>query len=251
MDRNRSRTLRRLVLIPALGLLLGGCATVKHHDPQDPFEGFNRAVYTFNNDFDRALLKPVAKGYKKVVPTPARHGVTNFFSNLNDVVVIANDLLQLKLSQACSDAGRVTFNSTFGLLGFIDVATPLGLPKHNEDLGQTLGYWGVGPGPYLVLPFLGPSTVRDTVGLVGDWQIDPVDQAHDRTVRYSAIALRAVDTRANLLGATDLLQMAAIDPYTFTREAYLQHRRSLVYDGNPPRQGPDDDSGPPPPLPPN
>jgi len=219
--------------------LLGGCAST---DPRDPFETYNRAVFAFNEDVDRAIIKPVAKAYRSTVPNPVRRGVSNVFSNLDDVVVIINDLLQLKLEQAVQDLTRFLVNSVFGLAGIFDVATHMGLPKHNEDLGQTLGYWGVDSGPYLVLPFLPPSTVRDTAGFFGDAQVDPVFQITDTGTRYAAIALETIDQRAQLLSASRVLDEAALDRYAFVRDAYLQHRLNLVYDGHPPQSDP-----PPPP----
>ncbi len=217
-------------------ILVSGCAaTPGPPEKKDPFESFNRAMYEFNDAVDRAVLKPVAKGYNKVMPDPANKGVTNFFSNLEDVVVVFNDVLQFKLAQAVSDTARVFWNTTVGLLGFIDVASALDLPKHNEDLGQTLGRWGIGNGPYLVLPFLGPSTVRDTVGTVGDFYVNPLYDIEPDGTRNWMIALNVVDKRAGLLSAGKVLEEAALDPYIFVRDAYLQRRRNLVYDGNPPK----------------
>ena len=227
--------LRTLTLLAALGL--GGCASVSGPpDERDPFESFNRTMYAFNDAADRAVIKPVATGYRDHVPRPIRTGIANFFGNLQDVIVLVNDLLQLKFEQGMSDFSRIVFNTTFGLLGFIDVATHMGLPKHNEDFGQTLGYWGVPPGPYLVLPFLGPSNARDAVGLVGDIYVHPMFQGliTDEAVSWGAVGLRYVDLRAQLLGATKVVDEAALDPYAFVRDAYLQRRRNLVYDGNPP-----------------
>jgi phospholipid-binding lipoprotein MlaA len=227
--------LTRLFLIPLL-LILTGCATVHgERDPRDPWEGFNRGVHAFNTDFDEALAKPIAEGYVRVVPQTARTGVSNFFSNLGDVVVLANDLLQFKLHQAAADFSRLLWNTTVGLGGLIDVATPMGLTKHEEDFGQTLGRWGVGSGPYLVLPFLGPSSLRDGTGRLVDYtQFDLVGEIGDDTTRYTVIGLNAVNTRANLLRTTRLLEQGALDPYLFMRESYLQMRENLVYDGNPP-----------------
>lgn len=227
---------RVLVVLFALASL-GGCATVNGpKDPRDPWEGFNRGVYKFNTDVDNAILKPVAQGYENVVPQPARTGVSNFFSNLGDIVVLVNDLLQLKGRQAASDFSRLVWNTTLGLGGLIDVATPMDLPKHNEDFGQTLGYWGVGSGPYLVLPLLGPSSLRDGTGTLVDYT--QFDQLHRikpyHPTRMAVLTLQTVDTRANLLRASNLLDQAALDPYVFLREAYLQRRENLVYDGNPP-----------------
>ena len=209
--------------------LLGGCATASKNDPLEPV---NRGIYQFNDSVDRAVLKPVAQGYKDVVPDIVRTGISNFFSNLDDVLVLLNDLLQFKLPQAASDFSRLGWNSTVGIAGLIDVATPMGLDKHDEDFGQTLGYWGVGNGPYLVLPFLGPSTVRDTAGLAVDAKADVVYNADDVPTRNTAVGVKAVSTRANYLGAENVLQEAAIDPYVFLREAYLQRRRTLIHDGN-------------------
>jgi len=224
------------LLIIFLLLVLTGCATVHgERDPRDPWEGFNRGVHEFNTDFDNKILKPVAEGYVNVVPQTARTGVSNFFSNLGDVVVLANDLLQFKFRQAASDFSRLVWNSTVGLAGLIDVATPMGLPKHDEDFGQTLGHWGVGSGPYLVLPFLGPSSLRDGTGRLVDYrQFDLIGEIDDDATRYGVIGLYAVNTRAKLLRTTRLLEQGALDPYLFMRESYLQMRENQVYDGNPP-----------------
>lgn len=227
------RPQRTILLL--LALLLGGCASVSGPpDERDPWESFNRGAYAFNDDFDRAILRPLAEGYEEVVPQPVNDGISNFFSNLDDVVVLFNDLLQLKFRQAAEDFSRLTWNTTVGLFGLIDVATPMGLRKHNEDFGQTLGYWGVGTGPYLVIPFLGPSTLRDGAGTVVDWKTNPLDRAEDDTTYYGAVVVRAVDTRAGLLRASRVMEQAALDPYIFLRDAYLQRRENLVYDGNPP-----------------
>lgn len=223
----------RLLLLLVAALAVSGCASTPV-DERDPLEPLNRQIYRFNDAFDRDILKPVAEGYEAITPTPIHRGITNFFSNLDDINVIVNDLLQLKMRRLSSDLGRLTFNTTFGLLGFIDVATPMGMEKHNEDFGQTLGYWGVGTGWYLVLPFLGPSDIRDGAGLFSDYHFDPVSRAADARVAWSGFALRAVDTRAGLLRASRVLEQAALDPYAFMRDAYFQRRRNLVYDGNPP-----------------
>ncbi len=226
--------------------LIQGCATVEGpRDPNDPFESYNRAMYKFNDGFDRYLLKPVAKGYDTITPAPVQKGISNFFSNLDDVVVIFNDLLQLKFKQLASDTGRLVINSTLGLFGLIDWASDMGLEKHNEDFGQTLGYWGVPSGPYFVLPFMGPSTIRDTGGKYVDIAyFDPIyQQVHEEfppprrksdSAVWSMTILKNVDTRAKLLKAEKIAQEAALDPYIFIREAYLQRRENLVYDGNPP-----------------
>ncbi|SCZ50586.1 MlaA family lipoprotein [Thiohalomonas denitrificans] len=218
-------------------LLLAGAAGAQEawpEEPNDPLEGFNRAVYRFNDAFDQALLKPVAQTYQDVLPRPVNRGISNFFGNLDDVVTLVNNLLQFKFKQAVSDAGRITFNTTVGLGGLIDVATPMDFLKHNEDFGQTLGYWGVGSGPYLVLPFLGPSTLRDGFGRIPDGYAYPAYHLGDDTTRWSLIGLEAVDTRAGLLRASRVLDQAALDPYGFMRDSYLQRRQSLIHDGSPP-----------------
>lgn len=225
----------RFACLLLLALFATGCTTLEGpRDPRDPFEGYNRAMYDFNSDFDKALFRPVAEAYDEYVPRPVNTGISNFFNNLDDVLVLLNDLLQLKFAQAASDLSRLAWNSTVGLFGLIDVATPMGLPKHNEDFGQTLGHWGLGSGPYLVLPFLGPSSVRDGTGLLADWQVDPVMQVENPDERWGLVITDAVDTRAGLLRASNILETAALDPYIFMRDAYLQRRQSLVYDGNPP-----------------
>lgn len=225
----------RLVTACALAALTAGCATDQvYRNPNDPWEPFNRVVYQFNDDFDTVLLKPVAKGYQFITPAPVDRGITNFFDNLADVRNGVNNALQFKMTRAFTSVGRVVVNSTVGVLGFVDVASNLNMPKYNEDFGQTLGTWGVAPGPYIVLPFLGPSTGRDTVGLVGDWYTDPLTYVDDGGVAWGAKALRIIDRRADLLAASKVLEAAALDPYSFVRDGYLQRRRSDIYDGNPP-----------------
>lgn len=229
--------LRAVALCGTLSLtVLGGCATTGN--PRDPLEPLNRAVYTFNDGFDALLVKPAAEFYRFIVPEFARTGVSNFFSNINDVIVAVNGLLQGKVTQAGSDVGRLLVNTTVGVLGLFDVATGMGLEKHNEDFGQTLGYWGIGDGPYLVLPFLGPSNVRDTFGWVGDIYTWPISYIEDDRTRYILTGFRFVTWRADLLEASRILETAALDPYEFVRDAYIQRRRNLIYDGKPP---PDED----------
>lgn len=223
-------------------LALSGCATAT--DPRDPLEPINRGIYKFNDAVDKAVLKPVAQGYRAVLPQPVRTGVTNFFSNIEDVLIALNNLLQFKFHAAASDVARVAFNTTFGIAGIFDVATSFGLEKHDEDFGQTLGYWGIGDGPFLMLPLLGPSNLRDTVGLVAYYQLDPVLNLDHVPTRNTLSVLRFVNRRAQLLDAEKVLDEAALDPYTFLRDAYIQHRRSLVYDGNPPREKLLDDEEP-------
>lgn len=215
-------------------VLLQGCATGPGANPADPLEPFNRAMFGFNEGVDRAVLKPVATVYRDVTPQPVRTGVTSFFGNISDVWSTVNNLLQGKGEAAADSLFRVTTNTLLGLGGIFDVATELKIPKHSEDFGQTLGVWGVGSGPYLVLPLLGPSTVRDTAGLLVDSQLDLVTQASNVRVRNSLSTLRVVNVRANLLGAGDVLDQAALDKYSFTREIYQQRRTSLI--GNAPAE---------------
>ena len=216
-------------------IVLGGCATTgAGGDPRDPFEPMNRAVYKFNDEFDKAIAKPVAEAYRAFVPDAVRTGIGNFFSNINDVLVSLNNALQGKVPDAINDLGRVAVNTTLGVLGFRDVATELGVPKNNEDFGQTLGRWGFRDGPYIVLPILGPSSVRDTFGWVGDIYTSPLVGIDNVNWRNSLIGVRFVTVRADLLEASAILETAALDPYEFVRDAYLQRRRNLVYDGNPP-----------------
>ncbi len=217
-------------------VMLGGCATTGAGDPRDPFEPMNRAIYSFNDGVDKVALKPLAQAYQAVFPVVVRTGVSNVFSNLNDIVVALNNLLQGKIGPAFSDISRVMVNTTVGILGIFDVATDLGIEKNDEDFGQTLGYWGIGDGPYIVLPFLGPRNARDTVGLVGDMWADPLMQLDPVRDRNAAAGLRLVSRRAELLNASKVLEVAAIDEYEFLRDAYLQRRRNLIYDGNPPRE---------------
>ena len=222
-------------LFLSLAALLAGCATTGERDPKDPWEGFNRGVFGFNEGLDRAVLKPVATGYQKVVPAFAREGVTNFYANLEDVGTSLNNLLQGKFKEGASDAGRVVVNTLLGVLGLWDVATPMGLDKHYEDFGQTLGVWGVGPGPYLVLPLLGPSTARDGPAKIVDpaWYW-PIALENDR-LYWSLWALDKVNQRSILFRSEKVLDEAALDRYSFIRDAWWQRRQNQVYDGNPPR----------------
>lgn len=209
--------------------MLGGCATQGN---RDPLEGINRGIYKFNDVADKAVIKPVAGAYKAVMPTPVRSGVNNFFSNLGTLVTIINDLLQFKLNQAMTDSGRFAINSTVGILGLVDVASMDGIEKNDEDFGQTLGYWGIGDGAYLVLPFIGPSTVRDTAGLVVDSAFfDPIGYIDDAQDRNLTLLLKFIDKRAQYLPGSDLLDEAALDPYVFVRDAYLQRRHNKISDG--------------------
>ncbi|CAD6543412.1 hypothetical protein LMG28727_04157 [Paraburkholderia kirstenboschensis] len=219
--------LRTTVLALAATGLISGCATGPDRKPGDPFEPMNRAVFNFNDGLDRYVAVPVAKGYQKVTPQPLRTAVSNFFSNLGDLTNAANALLQLKITDATEDLVRFAFNSTFGLGGLLDWATPAGLPKHHQDFGLTLGHWGIPSGPYLVLPLFGPSTVRDSMGLVVDVKFNPLNYM-EPAVRNPLYVLQFVSVRSDLLGATDLLQQAALDKYSFVRDAYTQQRRARL-----------------------
>lgn len=235
MQGARSPFSSRLFLPLLVAVLGAGCAVVPpEEEASDPLEPVNRAIYQFNEQFDRYLLKPVAQGYQDYVPTPARKSVSNFYSNLGEPLTATNAVLQGKFEQGAGDSTRFIFNTTFGILGFFDVATPMGLPRHDEDFGQTFATWGIGEGWYLVLPFLGPSTVRDTAGMIPDGYLNPLYYVDDESWRYSLIALRVVDSRARLLGASRVRDTAALDGYMFTREAYRQHRWNRIHDGSPP-----------------
>lgn len=236
---NNKKHWKAFALISLL-LFLGGCASVpmEERDARDPFQGFNRAMYTFNDGLDTMLIKPMGEIYEAAVPTPVSRMVTNFFGNLDDVLSFLNALLQGKPMEAAEGFTRVVFNSTFGLLGVFDVASHMDLPKRYEDFGQTLGVWGVDSGPYVVLPFFGPSTVRDTFGLAVDTYTHPLAQVNPEEDRYWLYALDTVDTRADLLRAERVFDEAAMDPYVFLREGYLQRRERLVLDGAAP---PEDD----------
>lgn len=241
-----SARLAALAGLALAALLLAGCATVPPNagsNPADPFEKVNRQVDAFNFQLDRAVLKPVAKAYVSVVPDPARRCVSNFFSNLGELPTALNNLLQGKPAAAASDTCRFVLNSTVGVLGCFDVASTMGLARSNEDFGQTLGRWGAGPGPYIVLPLFGPSDVRDAFGKVADIEADPLGYARPVKIIYIATPVKLVDTRASLLQAEDVIEGAALDRYSFTRDAYLQRRRYLVYDGNPPPLKDQDDDG--------
>lgn len=244
MIKNLATLASRCALIAKRTLLVGvvflsACATVVQDERTariDPLEPMNRAVFSFNEHLDEYLIKPIAQVYKYVLPEFARTGITNFFSNIGDVFVAANNLLQGKPEDAASDVGRVLINTTAGILGLFDVASDAGLEKHREDFGQTLGVWGAGDGPYLVLPLFGASNVRDTVGLVVDIKTDFLLNTNQLNADQSMIVtgVRIVNHRANLLDASRLLEDAALDKYSFVRDSYLQRRRSLIHDGNPP-----------------
>ena len=212
-------------------LYLSGCVTVPEsaRDRRDPFQSYNRAMYKVNTAVDDKALRPTAKAYVRVVPQPVRRGITRFFGNLSYPRTLVNNLLQGKLRDAGSDTLRLTVNTVLGL-GFFDPASQMGLEQHNEDFGQTLGKWGVSAGPYLVLPLLGPSTVRDGIGRVPDEYTTARHYIDNRTLKYSLAAIDIVDTRASLLD-TDALLAKSFDSYAFMRNAWLQRREYLVHDG--------------------
>ena len=220
-----------LLCVSALGGCAGGAPLVAH----DPLEPLNRQVFKFNDALDTAIVKPVAIAYRDHTPTPLRQGIGNVFNNLQDSWSVVNNLLQLKTEYAYDSLARVAINTLLGVGGVVDVASELGIERHTQDFGHTLGVWGVPPGPYLVLPILGPSSLRDAVALSVDWQGDPLGQLPNESVRNAALLLRGLDTRAGLLKATSMLEEAALDRYTFARDAFLQNRRNNIFDGNPPQ----------------
>lgn len=223
-------SLARIGLALAIAASVSACATGTN--PRDPLEGYNRAMFKFNDTVDQVALKPVATAYKTVTPSFVQTGVGNFFGNLSDAWSAVNNLLQGKGEAGLQDVVRVSMNSTFGLFGLIDIASQAGIPKHNEDFGQTLGWYGVQPGPYVMLPLLGPSTVRDTVALPLDITGDPWRYKDPVSVRNIGTVTRVVDKRAALLDATNLMEAAALDRYEFIRDGFLQARESKVFDGD-------------------
>ncbi|MFO1407304.1 MAG: VacJ family lipoprotein [Steroidobacteraceae bacterium] len=231
----RSAPLPRLAVIALTSWLLAGCATTGPKDPADPWQPMNRGVYSFNVAVDKATLKPAAKVYRDQVPKLVRTGVGNFFTNLSVPATALNDLLQGKPVAASQDLLRFVINTTLGWGGIFDIATPSGVPIHQEDLGQTLGKWGVPAGPYVMVPLLGPSTVRDLPSAVVDRLLEPLYWFNPGNARWISLGLSAVDTRANLL-PLDKSLAKTYDPYAFVRNAYLQRREFLIYDGNPPEQ---------------
>jgi phospholipid-binding lipoprotein MlaA len=241
MSRELKHTSRRAVgcAMVLMGALLSGCATGPQANPRDPLEPLNRGVYGFNDALDKAVIKPTATVYRNVLPSFVRTGVGNFFGNLEDVWSMVNNLLQFKGEGAANSLVRVSMNTVFGFGGVIDLASELNIERHYEDFGQTLGYWGVGAGPYIVLPLFGPSTLRDTAAMAVDTKGDLVMRIEDVPTRNSLKALNLIDTRAVLLRASSVIEGAALDPYTFTRDAYLQRRRNDVFDGSPPDDVPD------------
>ncbi|MBM2830249.1 MAG: hypothetical protein HW411_1039 [Gammaproteobacteria bacterium] len=216
----------------ALVIFIGGCATTGSGDPRDPFEGFNRGVYSFNQAVDDALFDPLGKLYRTITPEFVDKGITNFFRNLNDIAVVANDFLQLKVNQAFSDVSRIVLNSTIGLAGFFDVSTPIGFPKHDEDFGQTLAFWGIGSGPYVMLPLFGPTTVRDATGLAVDRGVlNPVFYVNVAELQAGLLTLNYIDFKSDLLSGKKLLGEAALDEYEFLKNAYFEKRANQISDG--------------------
>ena len=228
MNKNILQHTFRMALAGLVLALVQGCATGPNANPADPLESFNRGVFKFNDGVDRAILKPVATAYKAVTPAPVRTGVGNFFGNLGDVWSLVNNVLQAKPKESLVTLLRIGFNNILGFAGVFDIATEMKLQKNPEDFGQTLGYWGMGPGAYVVLPLLGPSTVRDGLGRIVDASADLVNNTKQVRVRNPAIVLRAVDSRAGVLDAGEVIDQAALDKYAFTRDAYLQRRKSLI-----------------------
>jgi len=212
----------------ALSATLATAAMAKEEHPADPWEGFNRTMFSFNEGLDRAIIKPVTQGYRYVMPDFAEKGVHNFFENIGDVKTFFNNVLQGKPKEASEDLGRVLVNTTIGIGGLFDVASALGIPKHDEDFGQTLGAWGVDSGPYLVLPLFGPSSVRDGIGRIPDAMVDPLQEIGDEDTQLGLQVLRVIDTRAEILKAEGVISG---DRYTFIRDAYLQRREFEVNDG--------------------
>ena len=230
--------LHRLSLGLALvaSLFLTGCATGPNANPKDPLEPMNRSISRFNDSLDENVLKPVATGYRDVTPDLVQKGVRNVFNNLADIWSTVNSGLQFKGRDTAESFMRVVVNTVFGVYGIFDVATEINLQRHTEDFGQTLGYWGVPSGPYLVLPVLGPSTLRDGVGTRMDISLDAVRNLDHIPTRNATMGLRVVARRAEFLKASGMLEEAALDKYSFTRDSYLQYRRSQIYDGNPPEE---------------
>lgn len=243
-DMNNKRYLSLLILVAAL-TLSAGCSTIReltnnpNIDEYDPLEPVNRKVYAFNDKLDDMFIRPVAVTYDEITPEPVRNGITNFFNNLGYLNVIVNSSLQGKLDQSLSDLFRFVFNSTLGVAGLFDVASPMGLLPHKEDLGQTLAVWNLPQGAYLVVPVFGSTTVRDAPDYASSYLLNPLTYAIS-AITLPAMTLNLINRRANLLQSSNLRDSAALDPYSFTREAYLQQRRNLIYDGSPPLEAYDD-----------
>lgn len=241
-----SPTTRQLLGALILSGTLSGCSTAPTtQDKNDPWENWNRNIHGFNKDFDDTILKPLAKGYQKITPNPVDESITNVFSNLNDIGVTINDFLQLKFLQGGMDASRFLVNTTVGLVGIFDVAKMMALPKHDEDFGQTLGFWGVPSGNYFVLPFIGASSPRDTIGLIGDALFNPLTYVSffggfaANAASALATGVDATDTRSDLMSSEKIIDEASVDRYDFVKNSYKQRREFLIYDGNPPEESND------------
>lgn len=223
------------IVLAATVLSLAGCATIRQTTPRDPLEALNRPIWEFNDGLDAVVLKPIATVYREAVPPLVRTGVSNFFGNLSDAWSFVNSALQFKLQNATENLARVQINTLFGVLGIFDVASEFNIERHTEDFGQTLGHWGVPAGPYLMLPVFGPSTLRDTLAMPVDRRLDLAQRISNVDLRNSVVALRVVDRRSNLLRVGNVLEEAALDRYSFTRDAYLQRRRAEIFerDGDP------------------
>lgn len=241
-NRNESRrsdnvfkSMTTVILLAVIGLSFGCASTAREADNIDPWEGVNRKIYAFNNKLDDVVLRPVAETYADITPQPVRNRVTDFFANISYVNVILNDFLQGKVEQGVADTTRLVYNSVFGLGGLFDVASHMDLPPNDEDFGQTLGVWGFGEGAYLMLPLFGPSTLRDVPDYPVSALTSPLYYVNNTAVTIPLAALDGVDTRARASGAFAFINEAALDPYIFMREAYLQRRTFLIHDGNPPQ----------------
>ena len=238
MNESLKNGLRRAaVFVAVVGVLVAPARAADPDAVNDPFEGFNRTMFAVNEGLDKVVIKPVAQAYDTVTPLPAQAGVGNFFGNILDTRNVLNNALQGKLSEAASDLGRILINSTIGIFGLFDVASELGLERHDEDFGQTLAVWGYQDSAFVFWPVLGPRTVRDTGGFVVDSFTDPTWYTVDKSVstRNSLIALGFVDIRASLLPADKVVEEAALDKYAYIRDAYLQRRTNQIFDGRPPR----------------
>lgn len=233
--RTRAHKAGELVAAFSFASCLLCSAATAGENPKDPYEGFNRAMFGINEGIDTVIAKPLAKTYEVITPLPVKASVGNFFGNAGDLFVGINNGLQGKGRDGASDIARLLINSTIGILGLFDVASEIGFEKHNEDFGQTFARWGMGNGGYLFFPIIGPRTVRDTAGFVFDSYADPVYYIQRIPTRNSAVALRTIDIRAGLLPSDKVVEEAALDKYSYIRHAYLQRRRSLIYDGNPPK----------------
>ena len=245
-SRKASPVTRQLLGALIISGAVSACSTVPTtQEANDPWAGWNRNIHDFNKDFDDTILKPLAKGYQKITPNPVDESITNVFSNLNDIGVTINDFLQLKFLQGGMDASRFLVNTTVGLVGIFDVAKMIDLPKHDEDFGQTLGFWGVPSGNYMVLPFIGASSPRDTIGLIGDALFNPLTYVSffggfaANAASAAATGIDATDSRSDLMSSEKILDEASVDRYDFVKNSYQQRREFLIYDGNPPEENDD------------